>query len=323
MKRKRVFVTGITGFAGIHLTEYLLTMNCDVSGIFFPAETSAVFVKKFPKVKIHFCDLADKSNLQQILLEFQPEIIFHLAAISSVRYSFTHISKTIDANIKGFNNILETAANLPYQPRFVFISSADVYEHSIDGQSINESFPVNPKSPYAISKYSSEMFFNYYLSMNMIDGVIVRPFNHIGPYQRDDFAISSFAKQVALIEKYGNTDAIVTGNLGAERDFTDVRDTVRAYYLISIIEKFEKNEDRIINIATNRCYSIRKLLETLISFSTSKNIKIAVDNKLYRKIDIPRLKGDYSKLNALTGWNPKISIEDTLLATLNYWRKNV
>ncbi|HPG29439.1 MAG TPA: GDP-mannose 4,6-dehydratase [bacterium] len=320
---KKVFITGITGFAGIHLTEHLISKGNEVSGIFFPAETSAYFVKKFPGIKIHFCDLSDKPQLQQLLLEFQPDIIFHLAAISSVRYSFTHISKTIDSNIKGFNNVLEAASNLPYKPRFVFISSADVYEQSCAGQSISENFPLNPKSPYAISKYSSELFFKYYMSMNMINGTIIRPFNHIGPHQRDDFAISSFAKQVALIEKYGNTDSIVTGNLSAERDFTDVRDTVRAYSLISEIEKFENPEDRIINVATNNCYSMKNLLETLVSFSEVKNIKIAVDNKLYRKVDIPKLKGDYSKLNKLTGWNPEIKIEDTLLSTLNYWRQNV
>jgi len=320
---KRAFITGITGFAAMHLTEYLIGKGCEISGIFFPADSSQNFVNRFPHVKIHFCDLLEQSKLQQILLEFRPEVIFHLAAISSVRYSFTHISKTIDTNIRGFNNLLETASNLAVKPKIIFISSADVYATMPDNIPITENYTINPQSPYAISKYASELFFMYYLKTNLVDGVIVRPFNHIGPFQRDDFAIASFAKQIAIIEKFRNTDVILTGNLSAGRDFTDVRDTVAAYYMISEIEKFTSIEDRIINVASNQCYSLRTLLETLISISEVKDLKIALDNKLYRKVDILNLRGDYAKLNKLTGWRPVIHINDTLSSILDYWRSKV
>ncbi|HPP87768.1 MAG TPA: GDP-mannose 4,6-dehydratase [bacterium] len=316
---KKIFITGITGFVGLHLTEYLISQNCRVFGLFYPAGNEILITNKFPNVKLYYCNLLNLDSLKLILSEVEPDIIFHLAGISSVKYSFQNVGQTIDVNTRGFCNLIECSKILTSKPKIIFISTADVYANK-DTETISESTPVNPISPYSISKYSSELYFRYYIKTNQARGVIVRPFNHIGSYQREEFALPSFAKQIAMIEKYNlNNKTIYTGNLSPERDFSDVRDIVRGYYLLACAENIDQ-DDNIFNIASGKAYSIKFLLEKLISLSKVKDLKIELDPKLDRPVDIKKSVGDYSKLNKYTGWQPQYDIEDTLKNILDYWR---
>ena len=316
------FISGISGFAGIHLTSELIKNNCCVSGIYFPAETKKNFLKVHPEINIELCDILNKDELCKIIREYNPDIVFHLAGIASVKFASINIQKTIDTNIKGLVNLLDACVQLNKKPVIIFISSAEVYDFRFCSKPLDEGVAIKPVSPYSITKHTGEMLFEYYIKSEKINGVIARPFNHIGPGQSPDFSISSFAKKIAEIEKYKKTNIIKTGNLNAERDFTDVRDVVAAYYKISRLP-IQPEKVEIFNIASSKPYKIRYLLDKLISFSTEKNITIEEDKSLYRKIDILKTVGDYSKLNQATGWQPLIDIESTLLSVLNYWRENV
>jgi GDP-4-dehydro-6-deoxy-D-mannose reductase len=317
---KKIFITGITGFAGIHFTEFLLQKNINVTGIYYPENTFKKFNERFPDVKIHLCNILDYENLKKIIISNKPDTIYHLAAISSVKQSFTDINLTIDANLKGFINLLNCVEHLDYNPKIIFISSADIYGNT-DNFPIKETHSANPISPYAITKYSAELFFKLFIKSHNIQGIIARPFNHIGPIQNPDFAVSSFSRQIVEFEKKNKPAVIKTGDLSSRRDITDVRDIVRAYYLLDKIKI--KNNPEIFNIGSNKSYSIEFLLNTLISLSKNNNIKINQDKKLFRKIDIRKLQCDYTKFNVTTGWEPEYNIKETLNSILNYWRSEI
>jgi GDP-4-dehydro-6-deoxy-D-mannose reductase len=196
------------------------------------------------------------------------------------------------------------------------VASAEVYGSvTKEDLPMGEDTPLNPTNPYAVSKLAQDFLgLQYFLSYG-IKTIRVRPFNHVGPRQAPNFVISSFAQKIAEIEKGKREPILPVGNLEAKRDFTDVRDMVKAYSLI--MEKGEFGE--VYNIGSGRSYKISEILEMLLSFSSVK-ITVEIDKSLFRPIDDPELVCDSTKINKTTGWKAEIPLEETLKDTLDYWR---
>lgn len=315
---KKAFITGITGFAGSYLAQNLLDNDYEVSGTYLSDQSANDFQNK-DRVKLYKLDLLDAERTTEILVESQPDYLFHLAALTSPKSSFDNPSKTFTTNVTSQINILEAIRrNNLVETRILIISSAEVYG-LVDSKNlpVDEDTPFNPTNPYAVSKLAQDYLgLQYHLAHNL-KIVRVRPFNHVGPKQSPDFVVSGFAKRIAEIEK-GNKEVMKVGNLKSKRDFTDVKDMVEAYRLA--LEKGEAGE--VYNLGSGKSYEISKILEMLISFSSVK-ITTEEDPGLMRPSDNPELTCDFSNFLSLTGWKPKISIEQTLKDTLDYWRKIV
>lgn len=306
----KALVTGINGFAGSHLNDYLLSSGYEVSGIVKP---------NGKKVDDNFFEVDIKNfiGIKEIIEKVKPDEIYHLAALASPAQSFKDPSLTITTNISGQLNILEAVRQLGYlDTKILVVSSAEIYgdakHHDLP---LSENSKLKPLSPYAVSKIAQDFLGYQYYHAHDIKTIIVRPFNTIGPNQLPMYVISSFAHQIAEIEN-GQKEAVMkVGNLESKRDFTDVRDMVRAYKLL--MQK--GNAGEVYNIGSGKSYSIKEVLEILLSLSNSK-IVVEKDPSLFRPGDIPELRCDYDKLHKTTGWKPEISIEDSLKDTLDYWR---
>ena len=297
------FITGVNGFVGHHLTNLLLKNNHKIFG-------NGLDEKGPKNINYHKTNILDFNKIKELIEKSQPDIICHLAGFSSVKKSFDNPKLCHDINVNGTENILKAVKELNINPRIIIISSADLYgiPQTIP---MTESHPLNAKSPYAESRIKQEAICKKY-NLNI---VILRSFPHIGPGQLPQFVTSSFAKQIADIEKGIQNNTLLVGNLSAKRDFTDVRDTVKAYYLAA--SKCKKGETY--NICSQKSYSIQKILDILISLS-KEDIKIKVDKDRLRPSDIPILEGDNTKFIKETGWVIKKDIEETLLDILDYWR---
>ncbi|MDO8269469.1 MAG: GDP-mannose 4,6-dehydratase [Candidatus Levybacteria bacterium] len=310
----KALVTGINGFVGTHLNNYLLSKGYEVFGTLKPSHESTQDSHSFA------VDILDYEGLKKVVDEVSPDFIYHLAALTSPAASFNNPSETITNNIGGQVNILEAVKELKLMnTRVLVVSSAEVYgQVSEKDLPIDEETPLKPTSPYAVSKIAQDFLgLQYFLSQN-IQCVRVRPFNHSGPYQSPFFAIPAFAKQIAEIEVGKQEPIMKVGNLDAKKDFTDARDIVRAYELL--MEKGENGE--VYNIGSGKSYKISEVLDMLLSYS-KEQIIVEKDQSLMRPIEIPELVCDYSKLHHITGWKPEISIETSLRDTLDYWRNIV
>lgn len=313
----KAFITGITGFAGSFLAENLLARGSyDVSGTYL-TDSSLDNVKHLEgKVKLHKIDLQDANLVNKIIGQEKPDQIFHLAAITAPGDSFKNPDKYL-SNITVQLNLLEAVRGANINPRILIVSSGEIYGAiNPEDLPIDEDTPFRPANPYAVTKIAQDFLGLQYFIAYKLQIIRVRPFNHIGPRQSTDFVVSSFAKKIADIEK-GKTDPILTvGNLSAKRDFTDVHDTIEAY--VRIIEKGTAGD--VYNIGSGHSIQIKEIVEKLISLSKTK-IDYKVDDALIRPTDTPDLICDNTKIKLLTGWEPKISIDQTLRETLEYWRE--
>lgn len=310
---KKAFITGATGFAGSFLTEYLISKNIEVVGTYLSDFDSSI------KAKFIKLNLLDYVATDGALKAEKPDYIFHLAALTSPSDSFNNPSETITNNVAAQVNILEAAKNSCSESRILVISSADVYGVVKSSDlPIDENTSLMPVNPYAVSKLAQDFLgLQYFLSYDL-PVVRVRPFNHIGPKQAGNFVIPSFAKQIAEIEKGDKEPVIKVGNLSAKRDFTDVRDMVRAY--LFAVEKGDMGE--VYNIGSGKSYAISEILNKLLSLS-SRKIEIEIDESKLRPKDEPELVCDNSKFKNKTDWQPEINIDQTLKDTLDYWRNIV
>lgn len=315
---KKILITGISGFAGSFLAEQLIIENkTEVFGIYID-ESSLFNIKDVKnKIKLIKLDLSNQSEVLKILGKVLPDQIYHLAALTAPGDSFDSPFKTIENNIKAQLNIFEAVRKLNLsETKILITSSAEVY-----GLVKKEDLPIDeettfmPTSPYAVSKLTQDFLGLQYALSYKMKIVRVRPFNHIGPRQTDRFVVGAFAKKIIEIEK-GKREAVLSvGNLESKRDFTDVRDMVKAYLLA-----LEKGKDGdVYNIGSGRSYAISEILDRLLAQSKVK-IEIKVDKSLLRPSDNPELVCDSGKFRNLTGWKPEISIEKTLSDILDYWR---
>ncbi len=314
---KKALITGITGFAGSFLAEHLLAIGgYEVAGTYLTQPSLSNIAQIRDKTRAVQIDLNDGPLVEKIIKEESPEYIFHLAALTAPGESFENPSEFIVNNIAAQINLLEGVRKAKISPRVLIVSSAEVYGNiKTSDLPIDESTPLAPVNPYAVSKVAQDFLgMQYFLSYKM-PIVRVRPFNHIGPRQSPNFVVASFAQKIAEIER-GNTEPILrVGNLSAKRDFTDVRDIVRGYALL--LEK--GNAGDVYNIGSGKAYQILDILNNLLS-NSRKKIKVEADKQLIRPIDVPELLCDNSKILKTTGWKPSIPIEKTLRDTLDYWR---
>jgi GDP-4-dehydro-6-deoxy-D-mannose reductase len=311
-------ITGITGFAGSHLAEYLMAEHPDleVYGTFRWRSRRENIEHFDARVKLREADLRDYSSLHSLLAEVQPDAIFHLAAQSFVPSSFRAPLETLVTNVTGQTNLFEAIRALGIDPTVQIACSSEEYGlvHP-DETPIKETNPLRPLSPYAVSKVSQDFLGYQYFQSYGLKVVRTRGFNHTGPRRGDVFVTSNFAKQIAMIEAGQQEPVIRVGNLDAIRDFTDVRDMVRAYWLA--VTRGRPGE--VYNIATGVGIRIRDLLDRLIAVS-GVEVKVEVDPARLRPSDVEILIGDSSRFRADTGWEPRIPFEQTLLDVLDFWR---
>lgn len=313
----KAIITGVSGFVGSHLAQLLLTKKIEVIGINHPKYSTNNLKGFADKISIVTCDLLDKKSLKEkIKNSGSVDYIFHLAAYSSPSKSFENPKETIENNLFGELNLLEILKDLNSKAKILIVGSADEYgEVNQKYLPVNESTPLNPNSPYAVSKVAQDFLgLQFYLN-SKLNVIRVRPFNHIGPRQSSAFVVSSFASQIAKLEKKGG-GILKVGNLDSWRDFTDVRDMCEAYYLT--LSKGMVGE--VYNLGSGKAYKIADILEKLISF-TKIDIKVEQDQKLYRKTDVKKIICDNSKFTKQTGWKPKWTIHRTLFDTIEFERQ--
>ena len=317
----RVLITGITGFAGSHLADYILTNHPDVRVFGFVRWRSRMdnIVHIQDKVELHEADIKDVISLKKALADIKPDRIFHLAAQSFVPASWRLPAETFAINAIGQINLFEALLSLKLNPKIHIAGSSEEYGHvNPDEVPMKETNPLRPLSPYAVSKVAQDLLAYQYFKSYGMKTVRTRGFNHTGPRRGDVFVTSNFAKQIAEIEKRKKEPVIHVGNLEAKRDFTDVRDIVRAYWLAA-----EKGEDgEVYNVGTGKAMAMKEMLDILLSLSKAK-VKIKVDPERLRPSDVPILQSDCSKFVRLTGWKPRIPLEQTFKDLLNYWRERV
>lgn len=314
---RRVLITGVTGFAGSHLVEFLHSRgDCEIHGIYRWRSRTENIEHLSDVLTMHECDLRDATNTHETIARIKPDWIFHLAAQSFVPTSWVAPSESLTTNIMAQVNIFEAVRRLGLKTRIQLACSSEEYGMVYaDEVPIKETNPLRPLSPYAVSKVAQDMLgYQYWMSWK-VDSVRTRGFNHEGPRRGPVFVISDFAKQIADIEKGRKKPVLSVGNLDAKRDFTDVRDMVRAYVLA--LEKCEPGE--VYNICRGQCWTIREMLDMLLAMSTVK-IEVRQDPARLRPSDVQILLGDNSKFVAATGWQPVIPFEQTLRDMLEYWR---
>jgi GDP-4-dehydro-6-deoxy-D-mannose reductase len=317
----RVLITGITGFAGSHLAEYILANHPEtkVSGIVRWRSRMENISHLHGAVELIEADLKDMTSLEACLAEARPDRIFHLAAQSYVPASWKCPAETFAINAIGQVNLFEALRRLALSPRIQVAGSSEeygqVFPHEVP---MKETNPLRPLSPYAVSKVAQDLLgFQYFMSYQL-PIVRTRGFNHTGPRRGEVFVTSALARQIAEIEKGRREPVIRVGNLEAKRDFSDVRDIAAAYWLS--LEKGVPGE--VYNIGSGVARSIGELLDSLLSLSTVK-VRVEVDPARLRPSDVPILLADSSKFASLTGWQPKIPFEQTLRDLLDYWRARV
>src|SRR5204863_1816996 len=314
---RRVLITG-TGFAGSHLVDYLLTRNdFELHGIWrWRSRTENIEHLEPGAIALHECDLRDATSTFDTVARVKPDWIFHLAAQSFAPTSWVAPSESLTTNILAEVNIFEAVRRLGLQSRIQLACSSEEYGMVYPNETpIRESNPLRPLSPYAVSKVAQDMLgYQYWMSWK-VDSVRTRGFNPAGPRRGPVFVASDFAKQIADIEKGKKAPVLHVGNLEAKRDFTDVRDMVRAYVLA--LEKCEPGE--VYNICRGRSWSIRETLDMLLSHTKVK-IEVRQDPARLRPSDVPILLGDNGKFVRATGWQPVIPFEQTLYDMLEHWR---
>lgn len=316
----RVLITGITGFAGSHLAEYILSSHpgVEVFGIVRWRSRMDNILPIQDKIELREADLKDMVSLRSVLAEVKPDRIFHLAAQSFVPTSWKCPAETFAINAIGEINLFEAMLALNQTPKIQIAGSSEEYGQVFSNEiPMKETNPLRPLSPYAVSKVAQDLLAFQYHKSYAVRAVRTRGFNHTGPRRGDVFVTSSFAKQIAEIEQKKRPPVIHVGNLEAKRDFTDVRDMVRAYWL-----SLEKGvEGEVYNIGSGQAYSMQEVLDLLMSLSRSK-MEIEVDPARLRPSDVPVLLSDSSKFRTLTGWRPMIPFKQTILDLLNYWREH-
>jgi GDP-4-dehydro-6-deoxy-D-mannose reductase len=314
----RALITGAGGFVGGHLRTYLLAhTDWELIGTVYPRMVDAESPQ--PRLRLKHADLCDRDVVDALVDEAQPDYIFHLAAQSSVPSSFAYPWDTLENNIRGELNLLEAVRRSGREVRVLVIGSNEEYgAPRPDDLPLMEESPLRPNNPYAVSKVAQDFLgLQYHLSYGL-PVVRVRPFNHTGPGQSPRFVIPAFASQIAQIEADPRESAMKVGNLEAARDFTDVRDIVRAYHLAAV----QGEAGEVYNLASGRPQSVRETLDCLLSYSRVE-IRVEQDAERYRPVDVPVVYGSSEKFHRLTGWAPQIPFEQTLRDTLEYWRKQV
>ena len=309
----KALVIGGGGFVGPYLVRHLT----DDLGYEVTVTKTVKETLTMDNATVRNLDILDMEQIRTLLEEEKADYLFHLAAQSSVAYSWKNPTLTVDVNIKGCINLLEAIRLVDKKPRVLLIGSGEEYGHiKKDECTIIEDNVVRPGNIYAATKSCQNMLGRIYSDAYNLDIMMVRAFNHIGPNQTPMFVVADFCKQVADIEKGKQEPVINVGNLSAKRDFTDVRDVVKAY--AKLVAGGKRGETY--NVGTGHAVAIQDILNKIISMS-DKDIEVKVDPGKLRPVDVPIIEPDISKIKREVGWEPLIPLEQTLRETLEHWRK--
>lgn len=313
----KVLVTGIAGFAGSHLAELAVAAGAEVVGTVLPGAPTDNLAPLGGRVRTLPCDLTDPGAMTAILADVRPDRVFHLAGASVVGTSWAERTAVLRTNLEGTYQLLEGLRARPAP--CLLVSSGEVYGAVAEGdQPIREDQPLSPLSPYALSKACQEMYARFYARAEGLPLVVVRAFNHVGPRQGLGFVWSDIARQVAAIEMRGVPPVLEIGTLTTRRDFTDVRDMVRAYWLA--LERGQTGE--IYTAASGVATPIREVLDGFLALAACP-IEVRPSPQRVRPVDLPVLTGDARRLRALTGWEPRIPLRQSLEDALADWRRRV
>jgi GDP-4-dehydro-6-deoxy-D-mannose reductase len=316
----RVLVTGITGFVGSHFADHALTRGATVVGSCRWRSKTDNIEHLRSRVELVECDLRDMSSVQHLLEVARPDYVIHLAAQSFVGASWQAPAETLTNNIVSQVNLLEAVRHRGGRPRFLVVGSSEEYGHVEEHElPITEQNPLRPLSPYGVSKVTQDLLGYQYWKSYGLPVVRSRAFNHEGPRRGDVFVTSSFARQVAEIEHGVREPVIQVGNLKARRDYTDVRDVVRGYWLL--LERGEPGE--VYNLCSGRAWTIQTILDYFLEAALVRPIEIREDPARLRPSDVPILLGDARRIREAVGWRPEIPFEQTLDDVLHYWRRRV
>lgn len=292
----KVLIFGASGFVGPYLAKEFEENGYEVVG---------TDIKETTVMPFRFADILDAGSVERVVRETSPDMIVNLAAISSVGQSWNIPQTTVSVNVIGALNILEAARRLEHSPKILFVGSSEEYEAS--DKPISEKNPLNANNPYGISKAAQERFAEVYRERFGMKIYCVRPFNHTGPGQSDSFVLPSFCKQVAEIEKSGRPGVIKVGNLSAKRDFSHVKDIVRAYRMI-----LESGDcETVYNVGSGMAHGLDEMLDYILKFSRQE-ITVEIDPKRFRPVDTPVICCDNSLIREKLGWKPQLSVFDAL-----------
>ena len=316
----KILITGAAGFVGAYAIRELAESGSEIHAAILPQEQLAADL--LPLCTVHHFDLLDAEGVRALLSEIQPDGILHLAAQSSVALSWKQPQLTADLNIKGTLNLLEAARSLPAMPRILLIGSAEEYGRITAEQEteirVQEETPLHPVNIYAATKAAAEQLAAVYYNAYGLPVICVRAFNHFGPGQTEIFVVSDFCKQAAEIE-YGLHEPVIrTGNLDARRDFTDVRDIVRAYALL--LESGRAGETY--NVGSGKTIMISEILSEILS-ACQVPVRHEIDPAKLRPAETACMAADTGKLRQDTGWDPEIPTAQTIADTLAFWRQKL
>jgi len=319
---KKFLITGFSGFVSRHFLEYLenneihaLIKGIDVHNPDFKQEGF-----KYIKFDFDNIDLLDKGKVENVIFEFQPDYILHLASFSSVAFSWKEPILSFQNNTNIYLNLLETVRKLNIRVRILSIGSSEEYGNVREKDlPLVEDYPLRPVSPYAVARVSQELLSQIYTNGYGLDIVMTRSFNHIGPFQKDIFALPSFVKQLVQLRKdRGKSNELVTGDIGIIRDFTDVRDVVSAYYLLLTIG--EKGD--IYNVCSGKGWSLKEIID-MISRILEIEVRIKVNADLFRPDDNKIIIGSNEKLKYKMKWETKYTLERSLKDMIKYWEEQI
>jgi GDP-4-dehydro-6-deoxy-D-mannose reductase len=318
---KKFLITGVSGFVGQHFLDYLEKnqIRAQVLGI----DRTSAPESRSPScvdLEIKQVDLLHSHEIERLLFEFQPDYILHLAAYSSVAFSWKEPVLSFQNNMNVFLNLVETIRKLDLKSRVLSVGSSEIYGNvNEENLPLVEEGGLDPVSPYAVARASQEMLTNVYSNSYGVDLVTTRSFNHIGPGQKDVFVVPSFAKQVAEIKKSGRKKGVLTtGDLSIVRDFLDVRDVVRAYYLI--LTKGKKG--RVYNVCSGTGHALQDVVD-LLAESAGVEITTEVNPAYIRPSDNRKIIGSNQRICDELGWSPSFSLRQSLQDVFEYWNDQV
>ncbi len=314
MAALRALITGVSGFVGSYLVEHLLASGLDVFGVDLRPPPRPI-----AGLTIFEADLREAGRLSSIVADVRPDLVFHLAAQAAVPRSWSNPADTYTINILSQLNLLEAVIAAGIDPAVLVVGSNEEYglirPHEVP---VTEANPLRPANPYAVSKVTQDLMGYQYFVSHHLRCVRVRPFNHTGPRQSPDFVVPAFAKQIAEIEAGLREPVLWVGNLEARRDFTDVRDMVRAYRLALLYGQ----PGEVYNLGSGTAVAVQIVLDYMVAHSRVP-VEVKLDAERLRPSDVPLSLCDSSKFRALTGWEPRIPLEQTLGDVLEYWRERV
>lgn len=318
----RVLVTGIDGFVGSHMAEFLLALrNVEIFGTVLDPALTANIKQIQRSLSLHTINILDHDRLVSLVEQIRPDRIVHLAGQAFVPTAFANPVSTFQANVMGGVNVLEAArllgAKTGVSPSVLVVTTGEVYG-KVDRLPITEDFPLSPNNPYAASKASLDLIAQQYSASFGLPLVVVRPFNHAGPRQSPLFVCSDFGKQFAEIAAGKRPPELHVGNMQAQRDFTDVRDVVKAYWLL-----LERSLPEVVyNVCSGQPIAIESLL-SMFQEIAGLNVSINTEKQRMRSYEVPVVTGSYDRLKQATGWTPSIPIVKTLRDVYEYWQQHI